>query len=108
MSLSFVTINKKRSARLRFFAADSMLLLAVVPIAVIAVVTIVAITAIVAVAVVVPVTAIVRVRAVAPVAVIDRHDGAAAERCDQDTNDQCALHSQSSQNGQLRPPATLH
>src|SRR5438105_3376791 len=76
-----------------------MRLLAVIPIAVIAVTTIVAITAVVAVAVVVPVTAIVRVRAVAPVAVIDRHDGAAAERCDQDTNDESDLHSHSSEDG---------
>src|SRR5205085_5245201 len=68
---------------------NGMPLFAVITIAVIAVTTIIAITAIVAVTVVAPVTAIVRVRAVAPVAVIDRHNGAAAERCDQDTNDQC-------------------
>src|SRR5436190_18886606 len=104
-----VVAEKKRSVRLRFFSADdSMPLLAVVPIAVIAVATIVAITAIVAVAVVVPVTPIVRVRAVAPVAVIDRHDGTAAKRCDQDTNDESDLHSQSSQDGQLCPLVIFH
>ena len=86
---------KKNGARRSVFLIlkNDTPLLAVIPIAVIAVTTIIAITAIVAVAVVAPVTAIVRVRAVAPVAVIDRHNGAAAERCDQDTNDQRDLHS---------------
>jgi hypothetical protein len=100
--------RKKRSAKAPFFPIEEgVRLLAVVSIAVIAVTTIVAIT-IVAVAVVVPVTAIVRVRAVAPVAVIDRHDGAAAERCDQNTNHESDLYSQSSQDGQSCPLVTFH
>ena len=49
-----------------------------------------------------------RVRAVAPVAVVDRHDGAAAERCDQHTNHESDLHSQSSQDGQSCPLAIFH
>ena len=108
MIFAAVVIGKKNGARgsIFFFPIESECsLLTVIPIAV---TTIVAITAIVAVAVVVTITAIVGVRAVAPVTVIDRHDGAAAERCDQDTNDESDLHSQSSQDGQLRPLVTFH